>query len=40
MIGEIINLITNKPLLAESKTKSLINTSFPEFYSILKEYYE
>ena len=40
MIGEIINLITNKPLSAESETKSLINTSFPEFYSILKEYYE
>ena len=40
MIGEIINLITNKSLSAESETKSLINTSFPEFYSILKEYYE
>ena len=40
MIGEIINLITNKPLSAESEIKSLIDTSFPEFYSILKEYYE
>ena len=40
LIGEIINLITNKPLSSDRKTKSLIETSFPEFYSIVEELYE
>ena len=40
LMGEIIRLINKKPLSTNNKIKSLINTSFPEFYSIIEDIYE
>ena len=37
LVGEIINIIKNKPLSNKSTTKALIKTSFPEFYDIIGE---
>ena len=35
LLGEIIKIINNKPLSKDFKTKTLIKTSFPEFYTIV-----
>ena len=40
LLGEVINLIHNKPVSTKAETRSLIKTSFPEFYDILGALYE
>lgn len=40
LLGEVINLINNKPISPKAEIQSLIKTSFPEFYDIIGSLYE